>query len=117
MDKQTLKTELTRVVRAFEQEGRQLEVVGIIAIYPDLPSTSYVLQVYAESLTKLPSCSDALSIVIDKLYEVLPQEALRYINRVEICDKQGDIHCISDDLITNLINFQPPVMPYSYIEA
>jgi hypothetical protein len=114
MDKRTLKENINSVIQAFKEEGHSVELAGIIPLYPEIPSTSYILQIYSSWLNEMSSCGEALDTVIDKLYELLTPDVLKYINRVEICDENGDIHCMSDDLILNEINYQPLAIPYNY---
>ena len=115
MDKTTLKSELLKVATAFESDGSPFDVAGIMPVFPDLTIESYIFQVHAGWLNDM-SHSQALDVVIDKLYELLKPDALRYVNRVEICVKPDDIRCIAQDIIVNRINFQPLVVPYSYFQ-
>ncbi|OWY22522.1 hypothetical protein C7N43_38120 [Sphingobacteriales bacterium UPWRP_1] len=116
MDKDTLKQHCLKVIESFTDQGHSVELAGIVPLYPQLPTTSYVLQVFSTWLNQMPTCNAATNMVIARLYELMPREALRYINRVEICDENGEIHCMSDDLIINDLNFQPLSIPYNYAE-
>ncbi len=109
-----LKVELQKVINAFEQEGRPLEFVGIAPLYLQLLNTSYVVQVYAAWLDEMSNCNDALNLVIDKLYELLSADVLRYINRVNIISDSGEVHCTSKGLILNKPEFETLTEPFDY---
>jgi hypothetical protein len=116
MDKLTLKKNLLAFIKAFKADGHNIEVVGIIPLYPDLQTSSYMLQIYSSWLNTLPSNRIAIQEVVDKLYQLLPQTALRYIHGVEVCSVLNRLHCTTDDLIINELRYQPATTTYNYLD-
>jgi hypothetical protein len=116
MDKLTLKKNILALIKAFKADGHPIEVAGIIPLYPDLQTSSYVLQIYSSWLNTLPSYRIALQEVVGKLYQLLPQTALRYIHCVEVCGTLTRLHCTADDLIINELRYQPATTTHSYLD-
>jgi hypothetical protein len=120
MDTSTLKSELSKVVQAFEEEGKPLSFAGIVPIYPGFKDTSYAFQVSGSFLEKNPK---AIETVTEKLFQVLSQPIRRYVNRVMVYDPTSALSAPllypSDDLILiNKLNYKPdPVQYYRSLEA
>ena len=100
MDKITLKREIKKVISALNEDGQPLTFVAISPVFEELVDTSFILKVYADWLDKMTTY-DALGIIIAKMYSVLAEDVLRYINRVELCDKNGDFYGERIDVILN----------------
>jgi hypothetical protein len=116
MDKLTLKKNILALIQAFKADGHSIEVAGIIPLYPDLQTSSYMLQIYSSWLNTLPSNRIAIQAVVDKLYQLLPPNALRYIHGIEICNLLTRLHCTTDDLIINELRYQPAATTYNYLD-
>ena len=107
MDIEQLKAAVERVVQAIEQDSRKFKFVGLIPAYPGIADTSFILQVSADWLDN-HTCTDNIRYIIDKLYKHLDKSDLRYINRIDIYDERGWLHCLSENLILrNEINYKP----------
>jgi hypothetical protein len=118
MDKQSLlKKELLKLVEVFKAEGQKIELLGVIPVYPDIPSTSFVVQIYSTWLNEKPNYFDAIKAVTSKIYSMYPSSIIRYINRVDVCTNNSEIHCMADELIVNDINYQPLAYQYNFSEA
>jgi hypothetical protein len=116
MDKFALKKNILLLVQDFKKDGHALEVVGLIPLYPDLQTTSYVLQIYSTWLNSLPSNRIAIQEVVAKLYKILPQNTVRYIHSLDICRLPTQLHCTADDLIINELRYQPASLVYNYLD-
>jgi hypothetical protein len=103
-------------VEAFHEEGKKIGLLGIVPVYPDIPSSSYVVQIYSTWLNEKPMYS-GLDEVITKIYSMYPPAVLGYINRVDVCSSNSEIHCMADELIVNDINYQPLAYQYNFSEA
>ncbi len=104
------------VAQAFKAEGHAIELVGIVPLFPEIPSTSYIVQIYSTWFNQMPTYSEAIAMVVDKLFELLPATTLRYVSSGDICHKQADIHCRQEDIIMNEIGYQPLYVPYHFVE-
>ena len=120
MDKETLKTELLKVSRAFEQEGKPLTFAGIVPAYPGLRDTSYFYQVSGSFLDKDPN---AIRTVTEKLFQELTPEIRRYIHAVRIYNPTNPhsaplLYPSDDYILVNKLNYKPdPVQYYRSLEA
>ncbi len=111
MDITELKQAVEEVVQIIERDSHPFKFVGLIPAYPGVADTSYILQVSADWLDNY-TCTDNSRYVIDKLYQHLSPELLRYINRLDIYSPGGYLHCMSPDLILrNEINYKPDDRP------
>ena len=120
MDPESIKTELYKVVKAFEAEGKPLTFAGITPVYPGLRSTSYNFQVSGEFLEKNP---DAIRTVVEKIFQVLPPESRRGISAVQIYEpgsvlSEPLLYPSDDWILVNKLNYKPdPVRYYRSLEA
>ncbi len=117
MDTEALKTELMKVVAAFEAEGTPLSFAGITPAYPGLRSTSYNFQVSGHFLESNPK---AIELVVKKLFLLLPANVRRFIHAVQIYDPTSVISApllYPDDtwILVNKLNFKPN--PYQYYQS
>jgi hypothetical protein len=111
MDKHTLKQALEPVFASFEADGTPIELAGIMPTYPDVQTETYILQVYSSWLNQIPGCAEPIRIVVEKLFALLTPDILYHIDRVEICDDKGDVHCTSDAIIVGLEGYTYIPMP------
>ena len=120
MDAEALKVSLSKVVKAFEDEGNSISFAGIKPAYPGLRSTPYYFQVGGKFLEKNP---EAIRVVIDKIFQVLPLEARRGLFGVEIYDpgsvlSEPLLYPSDDYILVNKLNYKPdPVQYYRALEA
>jgi hypothetical protein len=117
LKKELLKKELLKLVEVFKEEGQKIELLGVIPVYPDISSTSFVVQIYSTWLNEKPNYFDAIKAVTSKIYSMYPSSIIRYINRVDVCTNNSEIHCMADELIVNDINYQPLAYQYNFSEA
>jgi len=78
-----LKSEIDRVLRLIEQEGRPFQFAALTPAYPGMADTSFVLQVRADWISR-PNQMEGLRYLIQKLYDNLGANTLRYLNRVGV---------------------------------
>ena len=120
MDTTALKSELTKVVNSFAEEGRPLSFAGFIPAYPGLKDTPYAFQVSGSFLEKNP---EAIETVTEKLFQILPLHIRRYVNTVLIFDPSSAlsaplVYPSEDWILVNTINYKPdPIHYYHSIEA
>jgi hypothetical protein len=98
MDKKILVENIKNVVASFKEENKDFSFVGLIPVYPDYTNTSYILTVGGKWLDQL-TFNQSISIITRRLFELLDAKSLRYINRVEILEKENNPATISDNLI------------------
>jgi hypothetical protein len=104
---QDLKQETEVLLQSLEKEGKSFQFVALIPAYPGFSGTSYILQLAADWLDK-HSCTDSVNYVIDKMYQTFSRPALEYINRIDLYDEQGNLHCGSEEFILrNEIGYRP----------
>lgn len=107
MDIEQLKAEVEKVIRAIEADAHPFWFVGLIPTYPGLVADSYILQLGADWLDR-HTCTDNLDYVIKKLYAILPAAAIQQINRIDLYNENGGLHCLSEHLVLrNRINYNP----------
>jgi hypothetical protein len=116
MDTTTLKNELLKFADALAHKGRTLDFLGIAPIFPEFPSTSYVLQVHGMWLDMIDSGYESGKIVIDELFASVSKDALRRINRVDVCANNSDIRCTQPNTIINTMNYELPTTLYEFAE-
>lgn len=120
MDTESMKSELSKVGRAFEREGKPLTFAGIVPAYPGLHDTSYIYQVSGSFLEKNPK---AIRAVTEKIFQELSPEVRRYIHAVRIYDPTNPqsaplLYPSEEYILTNKLNFKPdPVLYYHSIES
>jgi hypothetical protein len=114
--KVALKNALMEFAHDFDNEGRTLDYLGFAPLYPDIPSTSYVVQVHGEWIETLPNRHEALEIFLHKLYNIVPPNILRFINRINICYTNGDVHCTAGNTLINKHGFEVLASLYMFTE-
>lgn len=96
------KTELTRRLQVFrescEKQGYPLKDVCLEEAYPGITTTSFIVKVVAEWADNLGSCSNALDILINILWDTVDEETRKYIFAINIHDSQDQLHCMSDPI-------------------
>jgi hypothetical protein len=103
MDKKILVEKVKSVIQSFQQEDKGFSFVGLVPVYPGIDSTSYILSVRAAWLEPLGHFN-SISIISQRLFELLDKKTLRYINRVEILDEN------QEDGITQEPDFQSNII-------
>ena len=121
MDKKILVEQIKRVINSFKNEDKTFSFVGLIPVYPNSDKTSYILSVSANWLEPFTT-NQSITIITKRLFDILDSKTLKFINRVEICDK-NDLQGISNDLILedvigysdfqNTLTAQRQLMTYS----
>ncbi len=107
MDAQGLKTEVEKVIQTIEADSNPFLFVGLTPTYPGLVADSYILQLGADWLDRYAS-TDELDYVIKRLYAMMPAEAIRQINRIELVDGSSLLDCLTDDLVLrNELSYKP----------
>lgn len=107
MDAQELKAEVEKVIQTIEADENPFLFVGLIPTYPGLVADSYILQLGADWLDRHAS-ADELDYVIKRLYAILPTEAIRQINRIELLDEDGQSDGLMEDLVLrNGLSYKP----------
>ena len=105
MDKKILVEKVRGVIASFKNEGKDFSFVGLKPVYP-WPDTSYILVVSASFLDKFTN-NQGISIMTDRLFDILDKKTLRYINRVEVHDKPDfDQWTVTRDF--PIMNYQLP---------
>lgn len=96
------KAELTRNLQVFQatckERGYPLRDLCLEEAYPGISSTSFTVKVVAEWADTLGSCSDALDILIDILWETVDEETRKHIFAINIHDSQDQLHCMSEPI-------------------
>ncbi len=94
--------ELTKKLQPFLQEcksrGYPLRDLCLEEAYPGVVSTSFIVQVVAEWVDELGSCSQALDILTAILWDTVDEQTRRHIFALYILDNQDLLHCASDPL-------------------
>ena len=93
MDKKILVEHVKRVIDSFKKEGKDFSFVGLIPHY----GKAYVLTINAPWLDALDT-HQRISIIVDRMFELLDSKTLKYISRIKIVDK-NDLNDMSNDLI------------------
>ena len=107
MDIKQLIEEVRKYIAAMEVEGKKFSFVALIPTYPGVSDSSYILQVKADWIEQT-YCKKVFDYMIPKMFEVLEQPTRELINRIDIFDKKGELHCIAEDLIlVNDIGYNP----------
>lgn len=106
MDTEVLKAEVWRVIKALEAEGRTFYFVALIPTYPGDSQTSYIIQIGADWMNKR-NFHETLPVVSAKIFELLDESIILYINRIGLYEKNGDLQAWDEDLILiNKINYK-----------
>ncbi len=121
MDKKILVEQIQKVINSFKNEDKTFSFVGLIPVYPNSDKTSYILSVSASWLEPFTT-NQSIAIITKRLFDILDSKTLKFINRVEIYDK-NDLQSISNDLILedvigysdfqNTLTAQRQLMTYS----
>ena len=116
MDKTILAEEIRKVIASFEKEGKYFEFAALVPTYRGDSKTSYIFQVSAEWLVNMST--PEFTLIIQRLYELLEDKFILYINRVNIYKEYGDIQALPGDVILiNKIGYQPEVSLLRKIQA
>jgi hypothetical protein len=98
MDAQGLKAEVDKVIQTIEADANPFLFVGLTPTYPGLVADSYILQLGADWLDRYASTAE-LDYVIKRLYAMMPPEAIRQINRIELLDEDSQLNGLTEDLV------------------
>ncbi len=103
MDKKILVEHIKRVINSFKNEGKDFSFVGLIPVYPN--GSSYILSVSASWLEPFNNF-DSISVITRRMFELLDSKTLRFINRVEIYDKNNLLDSSNDLILEDTIGYQ-----------
>ena len=103
MDKKILVEHVKRVIDSFKNEGKDFSFVALIPVYPN--GSSYILSVNASWLDPF-NTFDRISIITRRMFELLDSKTLRFINRVEIYDKNNLLDSANDLILEDRIGYQ-----------
>lgn len=107
MDKQTIINQIRAFNQACKDKGHTLSFCALVPEMEHYEHTSYTLQVFASWAQGMP-CSDVFDILVPLLFESTTVEVREKIYRMDIYDRNGDLHCQFEDLIIeNEINYNP----------
>ena len=102
-----MKSDIKKYIESIKKDGKDFSFVALIPTYPGLANTSYILQVKADWIENTYS-KKVFDYMVPKMFEILDQPTRMCINRIDIFDENGDIYCMSDDLIlVNKIKYSP----------
>jgi hypothetical protein len=98
MDKKQLVEEVTMFIAACNERGVTVTHCCLMEAFPGDPTTSYTLHIGSPVIEK-QTCSDALQVFIDIMWEVMSEEARVRIFSINLVDGAERIHCASEDLL------------------
>ena len=107
MDKERIKAEALKFIAGCEAAQHKLTFCALIPQMPRYENTTYILQVAATWLEQM-ECSAVYDLLIPIFFETTTVEFRKRIFRIDLYDKNGDLHCYFEDLILlNEINYNP----------
>lgn len=107
MDKHTIISQITEFVSLCATKGHPLAFCALVPEMENYEHTTYTLQVWAKWIEGM-ACSDVFDILVPILFEATTVEVREKIYRMDIYDKNGDLHChFSDLILKNDINYNP----------
>jgi len=98
MDRTELIKKLHPFLNACTSKGYPIRDLCLEEAYPGVSSTSFIVEVVAEWVDGLGSCSQALDILIDILWDTVDEQTRRHIFALYILDNQDMLHCASEPL-------------------
>ena len=101
MDKKVLVEQVKRVIDSFKNEGKNFSFVGLIPVYQN----SYILSVSADWLESI-TINQGISIMTNRMFELLDSKTIRHLNRVEIYDKNNLLNDNNDLILEDTIGYQ-----------
>ncbi len=110
MDKQTIINQVKEFNQECKNQGFGLSFCALVPDMPAYEQTSYTLQVFASWIEGM-AWSDIFDILVPILFETTTIEVREKLYRIDIYDKNGNIHCWFPDLIIeNQINYNPQMV-------
>lgn len=112
MDKQTLINQIKDFSNASSKKGVVLTFCALVPEMEDYDETSYILQISSDWFDS-KACSEIFDKLVPILFENTTTDIREKIYRMDIYDRQGDIHCrFSDLILENEIGFNPNFIHY-----
>lgn len=97
MDKEQLKAKLTPWMALNAKNGYPLQDLCLEEAFPGVAGTSYAVRVRANWVDNM-SCSDALDILIDAMWETVAEEDRKFVFYIDVHDSSDELHCQSNEL-------------------
>ena len=114
MDKQTIIKQIKDFSDASTKIGVKLTFCALVPEMENYDETSYILQI-ASNWFDNKACSEIFDKLVPVLFENTTELVREKIYRMDIYDKQGDIHCrFSDLILENEIGYDPRTAQISY---
>lgn len=94
MDRKELEAHLKPFFEKCAQDDYPIEY-ELCAAYPGDVHTSYIIQIKAPWVDAM-DCNEALSIIIDRLWDTVEENIREKIFAINILDSHQELHCSQD---------------------
>ncbi len=114
MAKELLVKGVQKVLKSFQEEGKDFHFAALVPVYPGLPSTSYVLLLDGDWLQNI-SVFESRKLIIERIFKSIDEPEIRKkINSISVWNRgnafQPGIEAeilIDDKSISRFFNYAP----------